>query len=168
MTPDDLAKLAKKGKPYADNIKASLTTVINTSTTKDANGNVMLDRAGNPLPGHQNMSNEIDRNIQMAFFASTGKINSSLETDPQKAEIVKRWDKDNAKKLTVGEIGLHADVIAKNVNSGKVKEIVTALADNKSKKAFVEAIMNAAPPLSDETVVLQAQIRRDHYLRAFI
>jgi hypothetical protein len=65
---------------------------------KDRNGNDILDRAGNPVAAHQNTHNENERNIHMAYMASTGKIHASLETPEQRKEIFSRLDKDNAEE----------------------------------------------------------------------
>lgn len=166
LKPEDLNELAKKSNDHSRNIQSSLNTITN-EPLRDATGNPLLDLAGNPIPAHQNMNNENDRNIHIAYTASTGRVHASLDSN-QRREVFSRLDKDNARNLDANEIRNYSGEIIRNVNSGRFKDIVSNMRNNESKRALVQEIMNVPAPPPPQALVLQRQIRRDPYLASFI
>ncbi len=164
ISPTELNELAKKGDAYSTNIKKSLTNVVNRSK-KDINGKTVF--------AHSNVKdNKNDRNMNLAYSAATGEIHEGLD-EAQRAEIIKRLDKDSAKNLKESEIngGERGTGFVRNLNSGKFKEIFVNMKKEESQKALISAVMKAKehnPP--DEKIQLKAnqligQMKKDPDMR---
>ena len=165
MKPGDLDELAKKGGKYPGNIKKSLGNILDQNLT-DSSGNVILDRAGNPIKAHEDLKNENHRNIHLAHLASSGEIHSSVDTVPQRKEIYSRLNKDNAKNLSVATIMAHPDELVKHISHGNFKEIVSNMKDNASRQALVHVVLGQ--PRSPEVDRLSDLISRDPYLVSLV
>jgi hypothetical protein len=164
ISPTELNELAKKGDAYSTNIKKSLTNVVNRSK-KDINGKTVF--------AHSNVKdNENDRNMNLAYSAATGEIHESLD-EAQRAEIIKRLDKDSAKNLKESEIsgGESGTGFVRNLNSGKFKEIFVNMKKEESQKALISAVMKAKENNpKDEKIQLKAnqligQMKKDPDMR---
>lgn len=149
----DLEDLRKKSIEHERNITSSLEAVASgftehmTTSTEDIENDPSLteEQRQNKL-----QQQKINRNVQLAHFAQTGKVHSSMEpilasSVEAQQQIFSKMNSDNMKRIKKDTVTRYYQQIADNINIGTYKTALPVIENRTSQGVLNHHILESLP-----------------------
>jgi hypothetical protein len=171
ISNNDLEELRKKSIGHESSITRSLTNMAGrfnylADTPNPEEAGITDEERTRRLGLRQQQ--RINRNVQMAHFAQTGRIHDSIEGNPDyRNQIFQRLNKDTMKRINGDTVNLYAEDIAANMNISKYSEALPNIEDRNAQRNLNRTIMDTNWGASGnvEAEALREAVRRNPKLR---